>query len=124
MTMLPVDDRAMESALADLALSAPPNLAADVLVELGLADRYATIESPIGPLYVAWNGRGVSTVGLAADDAAFEAEHQRQTGRRGTAPPPSPRPLPDGSRGGSPAIAGRTCGSTSAAGRRSNATCC
>ena len=123
MTMLPVDDRAMESALADLALSAPPNLAADVLVELGLADRYATIRSPIGPLYVAWNGRGVSTVGLAADDAAFEAEHQRQTGRRHRATA-IPRPLPDGSRGGSPAIAGRTCGSTSAAGRRSNATCC
>ena len=81
MTTLPVDDRAMESALADLALTAPPNLAADVLVEVGLADRYATIESPIGPLYVAWNGRGVSTVGLAADDDAFEAEHVRQTGR-------------------------------------------
>jgi O-6-methylguanine DNA methyltransferase len=82
MTTLPVDDRAMESALADLALTAPPNLSADVLVEVGLADRFATTESPIGPLYVAWNGRGVSTVGLAADDAAFEAEHLRQTGRK------------------------------------------
>ena len=83
MTTLPIGDRAMESALADLALTAPPNLAAEVLVEVGLADSYATLESPIGPLYVAWNGRGVSTVGLAANDAAFEAEHLRQTGRKG-----------------------------------------
>ena len=82
MTTLHVNDAAIESALADLALAAPPKLAAEVLVEVGLADRYATIESPIGPLYVAWNGRGVSTVGLAADDAAFEAEHLRQTGRK------------------------------------------
>src|SRR6187431_800981 len=83
MTTLPLKDRALESALADLALTAPPNLKADALVDVGLADRYATIESPIGPLYVAWNGRGVSTVGLAEDDAAFEAEHLRQTGRKG-----------------------------------------
>ena len=89
MTTLHVNDPAIESALADLALTAPPELAAEVLVEVGLADRYATIESPIGPLYVAWNGRGVSTVGLAEDDAAFEAEHLRQTGLRdgaGTVP--------------------------------------
>ena len=124
MTTLPLDDRAMDSALADLALTAPPNLAADVLVEVGLADRYATIESPIGPLYVAWNGRGVSTVGLAADDDAFQAEHVRQTGRTATEPPPSPKPLPDGSRDESPVIAGPTCGSTSAAARRSSATSC
>ena len=78
MTTLHVNDAAIESALADLALAAPPKLAAEVLVEVGLADRYATIESPIGPLYVAWNGRGVSTVGLAADDADL----------RGGAPPP------------------------------------
>ena len=68
----------VEAALADLALSAPPHLATDVLVEVGLADRYATIDSPIGPLYVAWNGLGVSTVGLARDDAAFELEHRER----------------------------------------------
>jgi O-6-methylguanine DNA methyltransferase len=81
MTTLPIDDRAIESALADLTLTAPSHLAADVLVDVGLADRYAMIESPIGPLYVAWNARGVSTVGLARDDAAFESEHRERTGR-------------------------------------------
>ena len=52
-----------------------------VLVEIGLVDRYARVESPLGPLVVAWNGRGVSTVDIAADDAAFEARHLATTGR-------------------------------------------
>ena len=81
MTTLPIDDTAIEAALGDLTLTAPRGLAPDVLVEVGLADRYATTDSPIGLLYVAWNGRGVSTVGLARDDAAFEAEHRERTGR-------------------------------------------
>ena len=33
------------------------------LVAVGLADDYAIIDSPVGPLRVAWNGRGVSAVG-------------------------------------------------------------
>ena len=92
MTTLPIDDTAIEAALGDLSMTAPHGLAPDVLVEVGLADRYATTESPIGPLYVAWNGRGVSTVGLARDDAAFEAEHRERTGRkafRSASPPPA-----------------------------------
>jgi O-6-methylguanine DNA methyltransferase len=82
MTTLPIDDAAIEAALGELTLSAPRGVAPDVLVEVGLADRYATTQSPIGPLYVAWNGRGVSTVGLAEDDADFEARHRQQTGRK------------------------------------------
>jgi methylated-DNA-[protein]-cysteine S-methyltransferase len=92
MTTLPIDDAAIEAALGDLTLTAPRGIAPDVLVEVGLADRYATAESPIGQLYVAWNGRGVSTVGLARDDAAFEAEHRERTGRsafRAAALPPA-----------------------------------
>ena len=55
MTTPSMDDRTIESALADLTLSAPSHLAVDVLVDVGLADRYAMIESPIGPLYVAFS---------------------------------------------------------------------
>jgi O-6-methylguanine DNA methyltransferase len=84
MTARTTTDREIEAALAYLSVAAPPNLATDVLVEVGLADRYAMIESPIGPLYVAWNGRGVSTVGLAEDGAGFEAEHRARTGRSAT----------------------------------------
>lgn len=77
-----VDDRELEAAMATLLTTAPPTLAAGVLAQVGLADRYADIASPIGPLVVAWNGLGVSAVEAASDDAAFEASHQARTGRR------------------------------------------
>jgi O-6-methylguanine DNA methyltransferase len=67
--------------MADLMTSAPDTLAAGVLVEVGLADRFARMDSPIGALIVAWNGLGVSTVESARDDATFEAEHTSRTGR-------------------------------------------
>jgi O-6-methylguanine DNA methyltransferase len=70
------------AALADLVLPAPSTLRASVLVEVGLADRYGHVDSPLGPLVVAWNGRGVSTVDQAGDAGAFEARHLATTGRR------------------------------------------
>jgi O-6-methylguanine DNA methyltransferase len=75
------DDRTMESALAGLGLAAPASLAPNVLADVGLADRYARFDSPIGPLVVAWNGLGVSAVEAADDDATFEANHLARTGR-------------------------------------------
>ena len=72
---------AVEAALSTLAAVAPPTLRPAVLVETGLADRYAVHVSPNGPLVVAWNGLGVSTVDLAGDAAAFEARHLALTGR-------------------------------------------
>jgi len=70
--------------MAELLTPAPPSLAPKVLVQIGLADHYARIASPIGPLVVAWNGIGVSSVEAATDDAAFEASHLARTGRRAT----------------------------------------
>lgn len=75
-------DRDVEVALAGLSTVAPTSLAPAVLADVGLADRYARIDSPIGPLVVAWNGLGVSAVEAASDDAVFEASHQARTGRR------------------------------------------
>ena len=75
------DDRTLEAAMAGLATHAPSTLAPDVLVEVGLADRFARMDSPIGPLVVAWNGLGVSGVDVATDDTAFEAAHTARTGR-------------------------------------------
>jgi O-6-methylguanine DNA methyltransferase len=72
---------AVEAAMADLATTAPPSLRPNVLVEVGLADHYARIPSPIGPLIVAWNGLGVSLVDEDRDDASFEARHRAETGR-------------------------------------------
>jgi len=76
-----IDDRDVEAAMSGLATRAPATLAPNVLAEVGLADRYARFDSPIGPLVVAWNGLGVSAVEAAPDDAAFEADHRARTGR-------------------------------------------
>src|SRR3954463_14036074 len=77
-------ERETETAMAGLLTSAPPNFASDVLVEVGLADRYARMDSPIGPLTVVWNGVGVASVETVdvPDDAEFEAAHRAATGRR------------------------------------------
>ena len=76
------NDQDVEEALAMLLTAAPPSLAPGVLAEVGLVDRYARIESPIGALVIAWNGIGVSTVEAATSDAAFESAHEARTGRR------------------------------------------
>jgi O-6-methylguanine DNA methyltransferase len=74
-------DPIAEAALAGLREPAPPGLAHGALVAVGLADDYALMDSPVGSLRVAWNGRGVSTVEAAPDDAAFEARFHARTGR-------------------------------------------
>ena len=75
-------DAMIEDALHGLTAAAPPTLREGVLVETGLADRFTTIDSPIGPLFVAWNGRGVSAVDGGWDDpAAFAERHAARTGR-------------------------------------------
>jgi O-6-methylguanine DNA methyltransferase len=72
---------AIEAALATLAEPAPPHLGHASLVAVGLADDYAEIATPLGPLRVAWNGRGVSAVDGSADDHAFERAFFARTGR-------------------------------------------
>jgi O-6-methylguanine DNA methyltransferase len=77
-----VDATQRESAaLATLAVAAPSSLRANVLVEVGLADRYGHVDSALGTLVVAWNGLGVVSVDVAGDDGAFEAQHLATTGR-------------------------------------------
>jgi O-6-methylguanine DNA methyltransferase len=71
----------VEAALAGLAVPAPPTLAPATLLAVGLADAYAEIASPIGPLFVAWNGRGVSAVVAAEEPTAFEARFAAGVGR-------------------------------------------
>ena len=70
-----------EAALAGLREPAPPGLAHATLVAIGLADEYAVMGSPVGPLRIAWNGRGVSAVESAPDDATFEGRFHARTGR-------------------------------------------
>jgi O-6-methylguanine DNA methyltransferase len=66
----------IESALRELRVAAPSSLLPDTLVAAGLADEYATIDTAIGPVWVSWNGRGVSALTQAIDGASFEADFQ------------------------------------------------
>jgi O-6-methylguanine DNA methyltransferase len=62
--------------------TAPPEFASATLDRLGLADRYTTLESTIGPVYVAWNPRGVSAVRQADDAEDFERWFRKRFARR------------------------------------------
>ncbi len=81
MTAMPLTDAELSRRLAALRVRAPVGVAGDAVVAAGLADHYAETDSPLGPVFVAWNGRGVSWLGRAGDGAAFEAEVSRHTGR-------------------------------------------
>jgi len=76
------DLRALGSVLA------PPRLVTAVLDEVDLGDRFAPLETALGPVFVAWNRHGVSAVMQTATPEDFAACF-RQCYRR------SPRPVPE-----------------------------
>jgi O-6-methylguanine DNA methyltransferase len=78
----------VEAALASLAVRAPGTLAPRTMREVGLADGYATMSSPVGPILVAWNRLGVSWIGRP--EQGFEARFGREVGR-----PVQPDVLPE-----------------------------
>jgi O-6-methylguanine DNA methyltransferase len=80
-TMTQLTDQSLEDALRDLRTVAPASVGIGALVEAGLADRYAAIETPLGAAFVAWNGRGVSWVTPAGDREAFEERFRDEIGR-------------------------------------------
>lgn len=67
--------------LAALRTTAPDRLVSEVLARTGLADRYTTRESPLGPLFVAFNDAGVSCVDAAEDASEFERRFEDRFGR-------------------------------------------
>ena len=67
--------------LAALRHPAPAGLLPKVLAATGLADGYVVRDSPLGPIYVAFNDRGVSSVDIAADPATFERSFEDGFGR-------------------------------------------
>ncbi len=81
MNAQPTTDDELTRELAKLRTTAPATLLPRTLVALGLADAYASIDSPIGPLFVAFNGLGVSAVEQAPDGPAFERTHAARSGR-------------------------------------------
>lgn len=71
---------------------APETVLPLVLERLGKRDAYALCSSPIGPVYVAYNGLGLSAVMWAASaiefEQAFQARFQRALRQVATLPPP------------------------------------
>jgi methylated-DNA-[protein]-cysteine S-methyltransferase len=60
---------------------APPRLVEAILDELDLGDRYASLETDLGPVFVAWNERGVSAVMKTATAEEFELRFAERFGR-------------------------------------------
>jgi O-6-methylguanine DNA methyltransferase len=52
------------------------------MLETGLADGYIATEGPAGPMFVAFNERGVSAIVLGDDPATFEEHFEDLFGRR------------------------------------------
>lgn len=52
---------------------APSRLLSSVLDELDLGDRFATVDSPLGPVFVAWNRQGISAVMKTPTAEEFQA---------------------------------------------------
>jgi len=66
-------------ALGDI--QAPTTLLPAVLGGIGLGDRYLELETPIGPVFVAFNDAGVSAVIPVRATAAFETQFRARFGR-------------------------------------------
>jgi len=71
----------IERALAGLTSDLPQGLYQDTVLTVGAADRAATTDSPIGPVWVAWSTRGVTAVSpvfatTTIDD--FVQRHRRE----------------------------------------------
>ncbi|MCL1594301.1 MAG: methylated-DNA--[protein]-cysteine S-methyltransferase [Actinomycetia bacterium] len=77
------------TALRDLATPAPRDLGPSTLFRAGAVDQVASVDSPFGPVWVAWSSRGVTAltprfVCGSLDD--FATEHRRRTLEEGHLP--------------------------------------
>lgn len=71
------DARFLVHQLRDLGhVDAPATVLPSVLERTGHRDAYTQCDSPIGPVYVAYNGRGISAVLTATSATEFEAAFQ------------------------------------------------
>lgn len=76
-----IDDQELSTSLRDLHATAPAGVGFGALVEIGLADLCAPLDTPLGRVFVAWNGRGVSWVSASRDAAEFERRFTSRVGR-------------------------------------------
>ena len=88
----------LETALGGLRSTAPASVGTAALVKLGLRDEYAPIDTPLGQVFVAWNGRGVSWVAAGENGATFERTFREKVGRQIDRAPALPPRLRDSIR--------------------------
>src|SRR5258706_10833339 len=69
-------------------VKAPSGFAERLLAHVGMADSYATFETVLGTVYVAWNRQGVSAASRSASAAEFEAWFRKDVGRQVVAAEP------------------------------------
>jgi O-6-methylguanine DNA methyltransferase len=84
--------RDLHNRLRELArVEAPALLLGSVLSEVDIADRYFTLDSPLGLVYVAYNSHGISAVQRAEVPSLFEENFRHQFGRSAyiTSEPPA-----------------------------------
>lgn len=63
-------------------VNVPATLGGDTLTLVGLADKYAMIETPLGPIYITWSLEGLSLAARASSEAEFQTAAQTYLGRR------------------------------------------
>ncbi|MBF6591747.1 MAG: MGMT family protein, partial [Ktedonobacterales bacterium] len=74
--------RHLVAELRDLGGAEPPAaLAPAILRQVGLADAYVPIETPLGRMFVAFNDVGISAVGYAPTAADFARDFRQRFGR-------------------------------------------
>jgi O-6-methylguanine DNA methyltransferase len=66
-------------------VKAPAGFADRLLAHVGMTDSYASFETVLGTVYVAWNRQGVSAAARSASSAEFEEWFRREVGRQLTA---------------------------------------
>ena len=62
-------------------IRAPANMLEAVLDDVGLGERYASLTTALGKVFVAWNRHGVSAVMKTATAEEFEARFRERFGR-------------------------------------------
>ncbi len=72
---------------------APASLLPSVLARVGLADAYWEMETPVGPVFIAYNQAGISAVMRTGSAEQFEREFRARHGRPARRTPTPPRAL-------------------------------
>src|ERR1700730_11196411 len=73
-------------------VNAPAGFADRLLAQVGMADAYASFETVLGTVYVAWNRQGISAASRSGSAAEFESWVRKELGRTVVAAPAPPDP--------------------------------